>query len=153
MVASRGSESEWEEPLPEPEPEPRDGPGGLICPLSGQITEYFGWRTHPVYGTSNYHEGIDIAVPPGTPIQAIASGQVTMAEWYGGWGLTVQVDHGNGLVSRYSHDGELLVSVGEWVYTGQVIAYSGNTGVSTGPHLDFGIYEYGEPVDPLALLP
>lgn len=153
MVASRGSEGEWEEPLPEPEAEPSGWSGGLLWPLSGELTEYFGWRTHPVYGTSNYHEGIDIAVPPGTPIQAIAPGTVTMAEWYGGWGLTVKVDHGNGLVSRYSHDGELLVSVGEWVEAGQVIAYSGNTGVSTGPHLDFGIYEYGEPVDPLALLP
>lgn len=153
MVASRGTEREWTEPVPEPEPESGGWSGSLLWPLSGEITEYFGWRTHPVYGTSNYHEGIDIAVPPGTPVRATAAGTVTLAEWYGGWGLTVKVDHGGGLVSRYSHNGELLVSVGEWVEAGQVIAYSGNTGVSTGPHLDFGIYQYGEPVNPLALLP
>lgn len=127
--------------------------GGLIWPLTGEITDRFGWRTHPVYGTRNYHEGIDIGVPPGTPIRAAGAGRVTLAAWYGGYGLTVRIDHGNGLVSRYSHDSELLVQVGDWVEAGQVIALSGNTGVSTGPHLDFGLYRNGAPIDPLSMLP
>ncbi|MFZ5827526.1 MAG: peptidoglycan DD-metalloendopeptidase family protein [Bacillota bacterium] len=132
---------------------PPSGGLSLIWPLSGELTERFGWRTHPVYGTPNYHEGIDIGIPEGTPIVAVAAGRVITAEWYGGYGLTVRIDHGNGLVSRYSHDSKLLVKVGEWVEAGQVIALSGNTGVSTGPHLDFGLYSNGQPFDPLTMLP
>lgn len=141
-----------------PSPSPAPGSGrktagaDLQWPLRGEITEYFGWRTHPVYGTRNYHEGIDIAIPEGTAVAAIAAGTVTLSEWYGGWGLTVKIDHGGGLVSRYSHNGVLLVKPGETVAAGQVIARSGNTGVSTGPHLDFGIYQQGKPVDPLEIL-
>lgn len=127
--------------------------GGLVWPASGVVTEPFGWRTHPVFGTPNYHEGIDIAVSEGSPVQAVAPGIVTMAEWFGGYGLTVKVAHGGGRVSRYSHNSSLLVEPGDTVVQGQVIAFSGNTGVSTGPHLDFGVYEDGTPVDPLLLLP
>ena len=61
-------------------------------PLTGQVTEYIGWRTHPVYRPKNYHEGIDIGVPSGTPIRAIAAGRVIMAEWYGGYGLSHRSD-------------------------------------------------------------
>jgi murein DD-endopeptidase MepM/ murein hydrolase activator NlpD len=147
MVVSRGDAS----PRPAtPAPVPASD---LQWPLRGEITEYFGWRTHPVYGTRNYHEGIDIAVPEGTAVTAIAPGTVELSEWYGGYGLTVKIDHGNGVVTRYSHNGVLLVQPGETVSAGQVIARSGNTGVSTGPHLDFGIYRQGQPVDPLGLLP
>lgn len=127
--------------------------GPMQWPLSGPITDYYGWRVHPVYGTRNFHEGIDIAVPADTPVRAVAGGTVTMAEWYGGYGLTVRIDHGAGLVSRYSHNASLLVNFGDTVEPGQVIARSGNTGVSTGPHLDFGLYTSGKPVDPLSLLP
>lgn len=147
MVASRsGGESARSAPAP-------SSGVALLWPLTGELTDPFGWRTHPVYGTRNFHEGIDIGVPTGTPIQAVAAGRVITAEWYGGYGLTVRIDHGSGLVSRYSHDSELLVSVGEWVEAGQVIALSGNTGVSTGPHLDFGLYRNGQPFDPLSMLP
>ncbi|MGE5674306.1 MAG: peptidoglycan DD-metalloendopeptidase family protein [Mycobacterium leprae] len=126
---------------------------GLIWPMQGLITEYFGWRIHPVYGTENYHEGIDIDAREGTPIAAIAAGTVTMADRYGGWGLTVKIDHGNGLVSRYSHLSLFQVKVGDKVTQGQIIAKSGNTGVTTGPHLDFGIYQDGNPIDTIAVLP
>lgn len=127
--------------------------GGWLWPLRGEITDGFGWRIHPVTGARNFHEGIDIGVPEGTPIAASRSGKVTIAEWYGGYGLTVRVDHGGGLVSRYSHNSALLVKVGEAVSAGQIIARSGNTGVSTGPHLDFGIYRNGIPFDPMTVLP
>lgn len=126
---------------------------GWLWPLRGEVTDGFGWRTHPVTGSRNFHEGIDIGVPEGTPIAASRSGKVTMAEWYGGYGLTVRVDHGGGVVSRYSHNSALLVKVGEAVSAGQIIARSGNTGVSTGPHLDFGIYRNGVPFDPMTVLP
>lgn len=140
---------------PPPAPATVTPPQGFMFqwPLTGEITEPFGWRTHPVYGTRNFHDGIDIAVDPGTAVRAAAAGTVILAEWYGGWGLTVKVDHGGGLVTRYSHNGTLLVKVGDAVKAGQVIARSGNTGVSTGPHLDFGIYRKDTPVDPLSLLP
>lgn len=127
--------------------------GGWLWPLRGVLTDGFGWRIHPVTGARNFHEGIDIGVPEGTPIAASRSGKVTLAEWYGGYGLTVRVDHGGGLVSRYSHNSALLVKVGETVRAGQIIARSGNTGTSTGPHLDFGIYRSGVPFDPLTVLP
>lgn len=151
MVASRSGVAESGRSRWNPPEETQNG--GLIWPLTGVITDRFGWRTHPVYGTKNFHEGIDIAVPPGTPVQAVAAGKVIFAGWYGGYGLTVKIDHGNGLVTRYSHNSELLVQEGESVEAGRVIAKSGNTGVSTGPHLDLGLYRNGVPVDPLSMLP
>ena len=141
-VASRSSSQDRQAAVP-----------GLIWPLQGTITDTFGWRIHPVHGTRNFHEGIDIAVPEGTPVRAVAAGRITLSDWYGGYGLTVRIDHGDGLVSRYSHNSSLLVAVGQTVSVGEVIALSGNTGVSTGPHLDFGLYRGGTSVDPLTLLP
>lgn len=153
IVSRSGSVSRPAAPQPVSPPPYAANPTSLIWPLSGEITDQFGWRTHPIYGTRNYHEGIDIAVPEGTPVKAVAVGRVTLAEWYGGYGLTVKVDHGGGLVSRYSHNSALLVAVGDPVEPGQNVAHSGDTGVSTGPHLDFGLYQGGEPFDPLTLLP
>lgn len=153
MIASRSGTGGSHRVVPEAPSAPVTRSSGLIWPLTGEITDRFGWRTHPVYGTKNYHEGIDIAVSSGTPIRAVAAGRVVLAEWYGGYGLTIKVDHGNGLVSRYSHYSELLVKVGDTVEAGQVIANSGNTGLSTGPHLDFGLYRDNVPIDPLSLLP
>lgn len=154
QVASRAATPRGERPAtPAPTPTPAPSSIALTWPLTGEISEYFGWRTHPVYGTRNYHEAIDIAVPEETPVVAITSGTVVLAEWYGGYGLTVKIDHGSGLISRYSHNGAILVEVGQQVARGEIIARSGNTGVSTGPHLDFGLYRGGKAVDPLALLP
>lgn len=151
MVASRSGSAEPSRSGRQP---PTQTPHReLVWPLRGPITERFGWRTHPVYGTRNFHEGIDIGVPPGTPVRAVAAGKVIFAGSYGGYGLTVKIDHGGGLVSRYSHNSELLVQEGESVEAGQVIAKSGNTGVSTGPHLDFGLYRDQVPIDPLTMLP
>jgi len=150
-VASRGGGVQRPDPAPTA-PEVQSQPI-FAWPLRGLITEEFGWRTHPVYGTPNFHEGIDIAVAPDTPVGAAASGTVTLSAWYGGYGLTVKIRHPNGLTTRYSHNSVLLAREGDSVKAGQLIARSGNTGVSTGPHLDFGVYRGSTPVDPLPLLP
>lgn len=122
-------------------------------PLQGAITSYYGNRIHPVYGTRAFHEGLDIAGDTGDTIRAVAAGQVTLAGWYGGWGLSVKVDHGGGLATRYSHASMLLVKAGDRVVAGQPVARVGSTGISTGPHLDFGVYVGGRAQDPMDWLP
>ncbi|HYG59147.1 MAG TPA: M23 family metallopeptidase, partial [Symbiobacteriaceae bacterium] len=113
----------------------------------------FGWRVHPVYGTDNFHDGVDFDVAEGTPLVAASGGTVTMAGRYGGYGIVVRIDHGNGLVTQYAHMSQVSVSVGEKVAAGQHIGYSGNTGVTTGPHLHFMVMVDGTPADPMPWLP
>jgi murein DD-endopeptidase MepM/ murein hydrolase activator NlpD len=98
------------------------------------------------------HEGIDIAVPSGTPVVASASGTVIVAGWMGGYGNLVVVDHGNGIATAYGHNTSVTVGVGLSVSQGQLIAYSGNTGHSTGPHVHFEVRVNGSAVDPLGYL-
>jgi murein DD-endopeptidase MepM/ murein hydrolase activator NlpD len=98
------------------------------------------------------HEGIDIAVPEGTTVVAAAAGTVIHAGWLGGYGNLVVVDHGNGLATAYAHNSGYAVSVGQSVGQGQVIAYSGNTGNSSGPHVHFEVRANGTAVDPLGYL-
>jgi murein DD-endopeptidase MepM/ murein hydrolase activator NlpD len=98
------------------------------------------------------HEGIDIAVGTGTPVVSSASGMVIVAGWMGGYGNLVVVDHGNGVATAYGHNTGVAVSVGQSVAQGQLIAYSGNTGNSTGPHIHFEVRINGSPVDPLGYL-
>jgi murein DD-endopeptidase MepM/ murein hydrolase activator NlpD len=119
---------------------------GLIWPVHGPVTSGFGWRW------GRMHEGIDIAVPSGTPVAAAASGTVITAGWLGGYGNLVVIDHGNGLATAYAHNSSLAVGVGQQVAQGQVIAYSGSTGHSTGPHVHFEVRVNGAPVDPLGYL-
>lgn len=128
------------------------GTGVFIWPCNGPITSPFGYRTHPIFGTTIYHAGIDIGVDYGTPIHAADGGTVIAAEWYGGYGNAVIIDHGNGLQSLYGHNSSLTVSVGETVSQGQVIAYAGSTGYSTGPHCHFEVRQNGEAVDPMGYL-
>lgn len=127
-----------------------DASGRLIrnfsWPVQGPISSSFG----PRWG--RMHQGIDIAVVTGTPVRAAASGRVSFAGENGGYGLLVIIDHGNGVETRYAHNSQLLVKVGDRVQRGQVIARSGNTGNSTGPHLHFEIRQYGQAVDPLLYL-
>mgnify|MGYP005838610177 CR=1 FL=1 len=111
-------------------------------PVRGRISSEYGWRW------GRLHEGIDIAVPRGTPVRAAASGRVVFARWGGGYGYLVTVDHGSGVVTRYAHNSRLAVREGQWVRRGQIIAYSGNTGNSTGPHVHFEIRFRGRAVDP-----
>lgn len=120
-----------------------------ILPVSGQVVSGFGWRTNPFGGNgAQFHDGIDIDVPIGTSVHATADGVVTYAGWYDGYGMYVQIDHGYGIESFYGHNSRVLVHVGEHVVRGQVIALSGDTGFSTGPHVHFGIHYRGLPTNP-----
>lgn len=126
--------------------------GSFRWPCYGTITSYFGYRSSPTYGASSYHEGIDIANGTGTPIYASDGGTVTESGWYGGFGYYIEIDHGNGFQSSYGHLSSMVVSAGDHVYKGQLIAYMGSTGISSGSHCDFRIYVNGTPVDPLNYL-
>ena len=117
---------------------------------STTITSNFGYRNSPTAGASSNHKGIDIGVPSGSEVYAMEAGQVTMAGWSDSGGYMVTIDHGNGYVSKYLHNNEVTVSAGDTVEKGQVVAISGNTGISTGPHLHFQIEYNGEPIDPLS---
>ena len=125
-----------------------------IWPSSGVITSEFGGRVDPVYGGQGNHEGIDIADDYGTQIVATAAGTVTFAgPTDGGYGNLVEIDHGNGIVTRYGHNSVVLVSPGEQVTQGQVISLMGSTGKSTGSHVHYEVDVNGTPVDPIVFLP
>ncbi|MDU4961300.1 MAG: M23 family metallopeptidase [Sporomusaceae bacterium] len=123
-----------------------------IWPANGDVTSRFGWRSSPFGWGSDWHPGIDIANSPGTPIAATADGQVVMSGWYGGYGKCVQIDHGNGIISLYGHNSELLVSVGQTIKKGDLIAYMGSTGASTGSHVHYEIRVNGTAVNPANFL-
>ncbi len=125
----------------------------FIWPCRGEITSYYGWRTHPIFGTTRYHSGMDIAVDYGTPIKAAAAGTIVYSGWLGGYGNTIMIDHGGGLVSLYAHNNELAVYEGQYVNQGTVVAYAGSTGWSTGPHCHFEARLHGELTEPLDYLP
>jgi murein DD-endopeptidase MepM/ murein hydrolase activator NlpD len=119
---------------------------GFVWPVHGILTSGFGWRW------GRMHEGIDLAVGSGTPVVSSAAGTVIVAGWMGGYGNLVVVDHGNGVSTAYGHNTSVTVGVGQSVAQGQLIAYSGNTGHSTGPHVHFEVRINGSPVDPLGYL-
>ncbi|MBP2651842.1 MAG: Peptidase [Firmicutes bacterium] len=127
--------------------------GTMMWPISGPITSEYGWRTHPIFGTQRYHSGLDIGADYGDPIRAADSGVVVSAGWLGGYGKAVIIDHGGGLSTVYGHNSEILVSEGEHVTKGQVIALAGATGYATGPHCHFEVRQNGSPVDPMSYLP
>ena len=120
-----------------------------LWPASGDVSSPYGLR----WGGSDFHPGIDIANDYGTPIIAAASGTVTAAGWNsGGYGNMVDIDHGNGIWTRYGHAEAVAVSVGESVRKGQIIAYMGSTGFSTGPHVHYEVHVNGEIVNPILYL-
>ena len=129
------------------------GTGRFMWPCRGEITSYFGWRTHPIFGTTKYHSGMDIAVDYGTSIMAADSGTVIYSGWLGGYGYAVMIDHGSGLVTLYAHNQSLNVYEGQYVTKGTCIAYAGSTGYSTGPHCHFEVRLHGEVTEPLNYLP
>ncbi len=124
----------------------------FIKPVNGAIRSDFGPRKAPVPGASAYHKGLDFGVPIGTPVKSIAGGKVIKAGVSDGYGIAVFVDHGiiNGkkVVSEYGHLSKCDVKVGDRIIPRQIIAKSGNTGRSKGPHLHLTVKENGKPVDP-----
>lgn len=116
---------------------------------SGWISSYFGKRTDPFTGRPEFHEGIDIAGRMGSDVIAVASGVVTWAGSRYGYGNLVEINHGNGYVTRYGHNKKVLVKVGQTVKKGELIAKMGSTGRSTGPHVHFEVLINGHRVDPL----
>lgn len=116
----------------------------------GYISSYFGMRPDPFNGRVELHSGLDIAVPYGTAVHAVAEGMVTFAGVRRGYGKVVEIDHGNGYMTRYAHNGKLLVHPGERVSVGQVISRVGMTGRTTGPHVHFEVWYKGRVVNPLA---
>jgi murein DD-endopeptidase MepM/ murein hydrolase activator NlpD len=128
------------------------GSGQLMYPTIGPVTSNFGWRTHPILGTERFHSGIDFGADSGSLVYASAQGRVIYADWYGGYGNAVIIDHGNGMTTLYGHCSELYVKDGDVVQKGQPISAVGSTGFSTGPHLHFELRANGEPTDPAAYL-
>lgn len=125
--------------------------GEFIWPTtSTYITSPFGFRIHPVTGVYTGHTGVDIGVGMGSPVYAAADGRVIVAGWYGGYGYAVVIDHGSGISTLYGHNSSVSVSVGQNVSQGQVVASSGSTGISTGPHLHFEVRINGSYVDPMS---
>lgn len=124
-------------------------PPTYVKPISGgRLTSNFGRRKAPTKGASTYHKGVDWATPTGTPVYASCGGTVAKAGWGSGYGYVVYINHEDGKQTRYGHLSKVLVSVGQSVKQGDKIALSGNTGVSTGPHLHFEILVNGVQVDP-----
>ena len=124
-----------------------------IWPVSGVVSSHFGFRISPGGIGSTYHEGLDIASSYGNPVHATANGRITQAGWVNGYGYLVEIDHGNGIKTRYGHNSAILVSVGDQVVQGQTISLIGSTGNSTGPHCHYEVRVNGEAVDPTLFLP
>jgi len=117
--------------------------------LSGWISSFFGVRTNPFNGRREFHRGIDIAGKKGSEVIAVAAGVVTRSERRAGFGNLVEVDHGNGYVTRYAHNDRNLVKVGETVVKGEPVALLGSTGRATGTHVHFEVHRNGKVVDPM----
>lgn len=121
-------------------------PKGL--PVSGNVTSPYGNREHPVHGGDDFHSGIDISVAPNTPIRATADGVVSFSGWNGGSGNLVGVEHGLGYSTFYAHNKSNLVKIGQRIKRGDIIAYAGSTGNTTGPHSHYEIWKDGRHVNP-----
>ncbi|AZR72063.1 hypothetical protein BBF96_00845 [Anoxybacter fermentans] len=115
----------------------------FIWPAKGRVSSSFGFRW------GRMHNGVDIALPVGRDVRAAAGGKVIWGGWINGYGYTVIIEHSDGYRTLYAHNSRVLVRGGDWVKQGQIIAKSGNTGRSTGPHLHFEIQKDGRPVDPM----
>ncbi len=126
-------------------------PAGM--PVSGgYMSSHFGSRTDPITGGNQFHRGLDFAGKAGDPVSAVADGVVIFASSDAGLGNLVEIDHGNGVMTRYGHNSKLLVTVGERVRAGDKISLMGSTGRSTGNHLHFEVWRDGRPVNPRQFL-
>ena len=121
-----------------------------IMPTQGWLSSAFAaMREHPILHIARPHEGIDVSAPMGTPIEAPAAGVVRSTGWEAGYGNTIEIDHGFGIVTRFAHTSRILVHQGQHVQRGERIALVGNSGLATGPHLHYEVHVNGRPVDPL----
>ncbi len=123
-----------------------------MWPSDAVLTSGFGWRRNPLGRRYRFHSGIDLGGKRGDPVYAAAQGQVIKAEWSGGYGRYIEIDHGFGIVTLYAHNNRLLVKTGDVVRQGQKIGLMGSTGRSTGPHLHFEVHLDGSAVDPMDYL-
>lgn len=130
---------------------PAQQSGSMTWPVAGRITSTFGYRRHPILGYGRLHKGVDFGASSGTPIVAASSGQVTMAGWAGGYGRQVRISHGGGIATTYSHMSAIVAEPGSFVRQGQLIGYVGSSGLSTGAHLHYEVYQSGQAVDPLSV--
>lgn len=125
----------------------------FLKPVQGRISSHFGMRKHPILGVERHHEGIDIACAVGSEVRAVLPGTVDRAGKAGGYGNLVSIHHeGDISESRYGHLSQISVKPGDKVSKGQLIGFSGMSGLATGPHLHFELYRGGHPVDPERLL-
>lgn len=124
----------------------------FLSPLSGKYRSRFGWRIHPIYRVRKFHKGLDLRARIGTPVRAVADGVVIFSGWMTGYGKIVRIKHADGYMTGYGHLSRYYVRPGKKVTAGQIIGKSGNSGDSTGPHLDFTIFKNNRPVNPTLYL-
>lgn len=146
---SVNGKSEWIDAANAEKPAPVER--GMMLPVAGRITSYFGNRYHPILHFTRFHAGLDIGAGWGSPIVAAGDGQVVAAGWAGGYGREVRIAHSGGLVSLYGHMSQIVATPGSYVRQGQVIGYVGSSGLSTGPHVHFEVRMGGTPVNPLGV--
>ena len=147
--SSGGSATTAPAPAAAAAPAPAKAPGRLLTPVPGApVTSPFGYRIHPIYGTSRLHTGIDYGANEGVAIRASADGVVVSASWYGGYGNATIIDHGGGIATLVGHQSAMSVSSGQKVTQGQTIGRVGCTGDCTGPHVHFEVRVNGDPVNP-----
>ena len=120
--------------------------------MAGYISSYFGERMDPFNGEEAFHKGLDFASDAGTDVLAVGQGLVTWAGPREGYGVLVEVNHGNGYITRYAHNSHVVVAAGDTVQRGQAIAIVGSTGRSTGPHVHFEVLKDGRQIDPMAFI-
>lgn len=121
----------------------RFNPGPL-----GRLSSDYGERVHPISGRVQEHDGVDVAMPMRTPVRAAGDGEVKFSGELGGYGRVVIIEHANGFSTLYGHNDENSVEIGQKIRSGEVVGYSGNTGLSTGPHLHFEVRKDGKPINP-----
>jgi len=121
-----------------------------IRPIDGPITSEFGMRVHPIRRATLFHAGVDISASPGTKVLATGDGIVSFAGWDGGYGQKVSILHGYGFKTTYAHLSKALVREGQRIRRGDIIALTGNSGLSTGPHLHYEVQKNGVSVNPMA---
>ncbi|MFZ2955465.1 MAG: M23 family metallopeptidase [Candidatus Ozemobacteraceae bacterium] len=126
--------------------------GGLMMPVSGELSSPFGYRKSPFGRRIEFHSGIDLRAPRGTPIHAAAPGKVVFSGWKRGYGMTLEIEHANGIRTVYAHCSRLLATLGSSIQGGATIAQVGTTGSTTGSHLHFEVMRNNRLFNPIAML-